>query len=185
MQEQLNFFKVALEDLKIGAMTRSSKYVVETVMENVNGLSLSRVIEYGPGDGVVTREILKKMPKNGELIAIETNPKFVDLLKKIDDPWIKIISGTAQEISEKLKKDYRADINLVVSSIPFSILSPADKVRVVRNTYDLLKDHGRFIVFQYSPILLKLLGKYFNKHKIKTQFEFRNVPPMFIMSAQK
>jgi len=56
MQEQLNFLKVALRDRRIGAMTRSSKYVVNAVVRNFNNKSLQRVIEYGPGDGVVTKE---------------------------------------------------------------------------------------------------------------------------------
>lgn len=177
--------KVALLDHQIGAMTRSSKYVVKAVMRNLSDLPLHRVIEYGPGDGVITKAILNRMPKDGQLIVVETNLKFLQVLRDIGDPRLKIIKGTAQEVSRELKSSYHASVNLVVSSIPFSILSRADREQIVRNTFDMLEDSGKFVIFQYSPIFLSLLKKYFDKDAINTQFELRNIPPMFIMSAQK
>jgi phospholipid N-methyltransferase len=185
MQEQLNFFKIALRDHHIGAMTRSSKYVVKAVMRNLIGQSLYRVIEYGPGDGVITKEILKIMPRDGELIVVETNPKFLKVLRSINDSRLKVIDGTVQKVSEELRQEKNATINLVVSSIPFSMLKQTDRERIVNNTFDMLMKSGKFVVFQYSPILLSLLNKYFDKKYIKTQVEFRNIPPCFIMSAEK
>lgn len=185
MQEQLNFLKIALKDHQIGAMTRSSKYVVRAVVKGFPKLPLKRVLEYGPGDGVVTREILKRMPKDGEIIAIETNPVFIKVLKAINDPRLKVINGKAQKILLDMRRDNRSDIDLVVSSIPLTILDPDERETIVADTSKILKENGRFIVFQYSPLLLKVLSKYFNKKNIKTRFEIRNVPPMFIMCAQK
>ncbi|MDO8471133.1 MAG: methyltransferase domain-containing protein [bacterium] len=166
-------------------MTRSSKYVVNAVVRNFRGQSLRRVVEYGPGDGVMTKAILNKMPKNGELTVIETNPKFLRILRNIKDSRLKIIEGTAQEISKELKHHNRGMINLVISSIPFSILNRADREDIVSNTFNMLENSGKFIVFQYSPIVLSVLKKYFNSNAINTQFELRNIPPCFIMSAQK
>lgn len=185
MQEQLNFFKVALLDHQIGAVTRSSKYVVNAIMRSLVGQSFDRVVEYGPGDGVMTKEILRRMPKDGELIVVETNPKFLKVLKKIEDPRLEIIKGTAQEVSRDLKNSYHASVNLVLSSIPFSILKSFEREDIVSNTFNMLEDSGKFIVFQYSPLMLNLLKKYFGTRTINTQFELRNLPPCFIMSAQK
>ena len=185
MLEQINFLKVALLDRQIGAMTRSSKYVVKAVMRNLSNLSLRRVIEYGPGDGVITKAILNRMPKDGQLIVVETNLKFLKILKDIGDPRLKIIKGTAQEVSEKLRHHNLAAIDLVVSSIPFSMLKSVDREKIVSNTFDMLKNTGKFIVFQYSQLMLGLLNKYFNTGVVNTSFELRNILPGFIMSAQK
>lgn len=185
MQEQLKFLKIALSDHQIGAMTRSSKYVVNAVVRNFGNQSLRRVIEYGPGDGVMTKEILNRMPKDGELIAIETNPKFLKVLRDIKDPRLKIIKGTAQEVSKELERQNRASVDLAISSIPFSILKPVDREGIISNTFSMLKNSGKFIVFQYSPLMLSLLKKYFGTNTVNTQFELRNIPPMFIMSAEK
>ena len=185
MQEQINFLKVALSDRQIGAMTRSSKYVVKAIMRNLSDLSLRRVIEYGPGDGVITKAILNRMPKDGQLIVVETNLRFLKILRDIKDPRLKIIKGTAQAVSKELKSRNHASVNLVISSVPFSILSRADREQIVNNTFNMLEDSGKFVVFQYSPILLSLLKKYFDTDTVNTHFELRNIPPMFIMTAQK
>ena len=133
----------------------------------------------------MTKAILNRMPKDGELIVVETNPKFLRILRNIKDSRLKIIEGTAQEISKELKHRNRGTVNLVISSIPFSILNRVDREDIVSNTFDMLENSGKFIVFQYSPIVLSVLKKYFNSNTINTQFELRNIPPMFIMSAQK
>ena len=186
MQEQLNFLKIALLDRRIGAMTRSSKYVVKAVVRNLDNQPLRRIIEYGPGDGVMTKAMLNKMPRDGELIVIETNPKFLKVLREIKDPRLKVIKGTAQEVSKELKRHNHAVVDLVISSIPFSILEPAVREDIVSNTFDMLKNSGKFIVFhQYSPLMLGLLNKYFETKAVNIQFELRNILPCFIMSAQK
>jgi phospholipid N-methyltransferase len=186
MLKQLKFFKVALFDRQIGAIARSSKYVVKAVVRDFENQPMHRVVEYGPGDGVMTRELLKRMPKNGQLIAVESNPKFLKILKKIGDPRLRVIKGTVQNVSRELQRHHKETIDLVVSSIPFSMLKPIDREKVVHNTFEMLNDGGRFIVFhQYSRLMLSLLKKHFNADSVDTQFELRNVLPCFIMHAQK
>lgn len=184
MLDQINFFKIALFDRQIGALTRSSKYVVNSVVRNFNKQPLQRVVEYGPGDGVMTKELLRRMPHDGQLIAVESSLKLLKVLKKINDPRLRVIAGTVQNISKELKRHHLKNIDLVVSSIPFSMLKPAERDNVVQNTFNMLSKKGRFIVFhQYSLIMRGPLKKYFKS--VKTIFELRNIPPCFIMNAKK
>ncbi len=184
MLEQLNFLKIALFDRQIGALARSSKYVVKAVVSGFDNQPMRRVIEYGPGDGVMTRELLSRMPQNAQLIAIESNPKFLKVMKKIGDPRLRIIKGTVQNVSRELKRHNQGTIDLVVSSIPFSMLKPTDREKIVHNTLDMLNDEGKFIVFhQYSRLMFTPLKKYFNT--VDISFEPRNILPCFIMHAQK
>lgn len=184
MLEQLNFFKIALFDRKIGAIAKSSKYVVNAVVRDLKNKPMRRVVEYGPGDGVMTRELLGRMPKNGQLIAVELNQELIKSLKRIDDPRLRVIKGKVQKVSKELRRYHFENIDLVVSSIPFSMLKPTERDQVVSNTFDMLNDKGRFIVFhQYSRLMLTPLKKYFNT--VATSFEPRNILPCFIMRAQK
>ena len=64
---------------KVGAITMSSEYVVEGVMKHVKN-DLRSVVEYGPGEGVVTKALLKRLSPEGKLVAIESNPDFVKVL---------------------------------------------------------------------------------------------------------
>ena len=60
----VNFIKVALGDYKVGAITVSTKYVADRVA-NALPKGAKNVIEYGAGDGVITKEILKRLPPDG------------------------------------------------------------------------------------------------------------------------
>ena len=70
--------KVALlSDKNTGTIFRSSSYVVNGVLEIINNKPLRQIIEYGPGDGVLTCELLKCLPPDGKLLAVEIDPGFL------------------------------------------------------------------------------------------------------------
>ena len=62
----LKFFIEFLKDPQIGALTPSSKYFVRDVIKRMPLVNAETVVEYGAGEGVVTRGMLKEMPKNSE-----------------------------------------------------------------------------------------------------------------------
>ena len=66
MDKSVQFLKNAILGENIGAVARSSKYVVKKVLSFLNQTQISNIIEYGPGDGVLTRELLKILPANGK-----------------------------------------------------------------------------------------------------------------------
>ena len=65
----------------VGAITRSSGYLVRSVADKLP-VNLSTIVEYGAGDGVMTRILLEHLAPTGRLIAIEANDAFIDELKK-------------------------------------------------------------------------------------------------------
>ncbi len=178
----MHFLKNAVRDRKVGAVARSSRYVVKNVLDRI-AEPLHVVIEYGPGDGVMTREILKKLSSESRFFVVESNLSFVGTLRQIKDERLQVIEGEVQHLSsENMEKFSGAD--LVLSSIPFSMLKPADRLKVVSEVHKLLRPGGRFIVFnQYSYLMLKPLKKSF--HMVSTSFEPRNIPPCFIFEAKK
>ena len=93
MKKQVQFLKNAIIGKQVGAVSRSSKYVIARILEILEGEELNTVIEYGPGDGVLTRELLKIIPKKGRLLVVEFDPNFVKILKKIKDPRLQIVSA--------------------------------------------------------------------------------------------
>lgn len=179
----LNFIKTAIKDFKVGAFTPSSKYVVKKIIKEIKP-EYKFIVEYGPGDGIITKEILKIMPQNGQLIAIELNRNFVNELKKIKDKRLKIIFGDAVKISENLDKLNLPRIDAIVSGIPCSILKTKEKKELIKNTYNILTESGVFIIYQNIPLIFSELNKVFKK-SISWHFEPRNFIPYFIMVAEK
>ena len=62
-------------------------------------------VEYGPGVGTFTRPILDRLGPDATLIAIDTNPDFIDYLQRaIDDPRLIAVPGSAADV-EKIVAD--------------------------------------------------------------------------------
>lgn len=178
----INFIKIAFGDYKVGAITVSSKYVVNRVVRAIP-LGAKNIIEYGAGNGVITREILKRLPPDGKLIAIESNKKFLPALTKIADKRLFVINKDVAEFLKESKSGMRHNIDAIISGIPFTLFQPAMRNLIVEKTYNILSDEGAFVVYQYSPLMSSTLKKNFKK--VKINFEFRNLPPYFIMTAKK
>jgi phospholipid N-methyltransferase len=63
------FVRQSFKDfMNVGAFVPSTPFLAKRIMKGVNSTT---VIELGPGTGVFTREILRKLPENGRLICIE------------------------------------------------------------------------------------------------------------------
>jgi phospholipid N-methyltransferase len=175
------FLKVASRDIRVGAVMPSSRYAVRRILANVPD-RLSKVLEYGPGDGVLTKRLLERLDSQGKLLAIEANPQFVGDLAAIKDPRFALVHGDATVAAGYAKEHGLAGFDLVISGIPFSLLSDETRRKVVDMTHDLLRPGGVFLVYQTSPLMVPYLKRRF---AVKTSFELLNVPPYFVMQAVK
>lgn len=183
MTKRVEFLKNAIMGKKVGAIASSSSYVIKAVLKHLHGQTFNSIVEYGPGDGVLTKELLKLLSPNGKMLVVEMDKNFVKVLEKINDKRLIIISDKMQDVSENLDK-YIKDVDLVVSSVPFSLIPKVERAQVVKNTHKSIKDTGKFIIFhQYSLIMLEPLKKHFKS--VKYVFEPRNILPCFIMVANK
>lgn len=179
----MHFLKTAMSDRKVGALTMSSRFVIKNVLKHVPN-TLRTIIEYGPGNGVLTRALLKRMSPKGKFFAIETNAQFIKTLRGIGDPRLEIIHGNAHDAAVPVAKDNHWQVDLVVSSIPVWSMDSADRFKMVRTIYDMLAPDGSFIAFhQYQPFLFAPMKKIFGAATLK--FELRNIPPCFILHTKK
>jgi phospholipid N-methyltransferase len=182
IRERANFLKNAIFNRNVGAVTMSSKYVIKNVTQRL-GKPLHTVIEYGPGDGVMTRALLLHLAPQGKLFVIESNPQFIKALHKIKDKRLHILQGKVQDLAlDKIHGFCPADA--VISSIPFSLLKKADRLKIVSDTHKILAPNGTFIIFhQYSRLMFRPLQERFSS--VSVVFEPRNILPCFILDAKK
>ena len=96
MTKNHSFLKNAILGKKVGAISVSSKYVIKRVLKEIEGENYKNIVEYGPGDGVLTRELLKLLPRDGKLVVIETDNNFIKHLEKIRDKRLTVIRGKMQ-----------------------------------------------------------------------------------------
>lgn len=180
----IKYLKTALADFKnVASPLASSRFAARKVAAQLE-LDHKFVVEYGPGNGVMTKEVLKILPVDGKLVAIEINESFTADLVKINDDRLVVINGDVRELSDCLDSLGLPQVDAVVSGIPFSFFKKVVREEIVANTFAHLRPGGIFVVYQTTPALLPMLKKVFGK-KVAMKTELRNFVPYFIMVAEK
>lgn len=182
IRERINFLKVFTTDKHVGAVAASSRFVVEGVIKHVPK-GAKTIVECGPGEGVVTRALLKILPQDGTLLAIESNKEFVTILQSINNPRLKIAEGKAQDVASHIKNHHLPPVDFAVASIPFSFITPPERTQIVRDIHAVLRTDGVFVIFNYTPLMYRTMKKIFGNACVA--FEIRNILPCSIIVARK
>jgi len=160
----------------LGSVIPSSRFLIDRVLEPIDWQRARVVVEYGPGVGTLTAEMLRRMRSDAMLIAFETNHDFVTFLSDtLKDPRLHVVEGSAADVADVLDRTSGRRVDAVVSGIPFSTIDAATGEAILRATRDVLGVGGVFVVYQFSGRVLPRLRETF-RH-VKTAFEPRNVLP--------
>ena len=74
-----NFIKQFFKDKKmVGAVSPSTRFLAEKMLENIDFNTSKLIIELGPGTGVFTDEIIKRMASDAVLLTFELNDNFYE-----------------------------------------------------------------------------------------------------------
>jgi phospholipid N-methyltransferase len=178
-----SFIKVFLKDKNVGALFPTSQYVIKRICSKIDFTTLDALVEYGPGNGVITVELLKRMKPTAKLFAIETNEDFLNTLHGIRDPRLNVIAGSAGDAAQLLSPYNVSSVDCVLSGIPFTFFKPEMRNEIIFQTQQLLKPAGKLILYQHSALMKKYLRTHFGNAPVSV--EFRSIPPMFILEATR
>ncbi len=185
--EKIEFIYQFLNKPKtVGAITPSSRHLTKKILSFVDfkkeGLVL---LEYGPGTGPFTSEIIKYLKPTDQLIVIELNPKFAtDLKEKFKDyKNVKIHEDCVANTQKILDKEGIKQVDYIISGIPFSSLPKDVTEDILINTKSIMSNTTLFLTFQYSKFKKESFEKYFEIIDVK--FVFRNIPSAFVFCMKK
>lgn len=185
MSKRLKFFKVALRNYKTsGTLTPSSRFLARKMLSFIDFNKADVIVELGPGNGAITKKILKRLHPSAHLICFEINDLFYEQLQEIQHPQLTVLHVSAEHIEAELNKLGHAKTCHIVSSLPLTILPDEVSTLILRNAYKALDSRGSFIQYQYSLTYYKRLKTVF-KDRIKLDFEWLNFPPAFIYCCKK
>jgi phosphatidylethanolamine/phosphatidyl-N-methylethanolamine N-methyltransferase len=176
----LEFFKGFLRNPKeVGSLIPSSRFLTRRVLASGLVSSARVIIELGPGTGVLTGEILSRMPSDGKLIAVELMPRFARVLEReFHDPRLAVYEGSSANLEKALAESGEERADLVVSGIPFSTMEAGEGRRTLEAAKRVLGPGGRFVAYQFRSRVRDLAEPFFGP--AETQRELRNLPPMRI-----
>jgi phospholipid N-methyltransferase len=160
----------------LGSVIPSSPFLVNQLLARFEWRRASVVVEYGPGIGNITREILRRMRPDAVLVAIELNPDFVRFLRaEIDDPRLRVVEGSALDIRESLARLHLPMADYVISGIPFSTIPHERRSDILRESREMLRSDGAMLVYQFRRTVLPYLKRHFGR--VQEDFAFLNILP--------
>jgi phospholipid N-methyltransferase len=160
----------------LGSLIPSSRFLVNRLLDQVDWGRARTMVEYGPGVGTFTGEILRRLRPDGTLVAIDTNRDFAHYLARtLRDDRLHVVEGSAEDAQANLKERGLGRADYVISGIPYSTMAPALRERILRTTHDVLHPDGSFLVYQFTRAVLPYLRQVFPH--VHQDFEPRNIMP--------
>lgn len=155
VSDEARFFRGWLQrPLITGAVSPSSRalgramaaYVPDPAAFSAN----SKVLELGPGTGVVTQMLIARGVPERSLVLVEYSSEFCKLLKK-RFPDAEVIQGDAYAIGASLPQWIGVDpLEAVVSSLPLFTRPDEMRETVIGRSLERMQPGAPFIQFSYA-----------------------------------
>jgi phospholipid N-methyltransferase len=168
----------------IGSIIPSSQRTIEAMLSRVDWSRTKLFVEYGPGVGTFCSTILERMVPDAILLVIDTNPVFIDYLRrKFADARFVAVHGSAADVNEIIAAHGFEKADYVLSGLPFSTLPGGAAAAIMEATHTVLSPGGAFLIYQYSPYVLRFLEPLFDR--VDRDLEWWNIPPCGLFWAYK
>ncbi len=180
-----------LNPIEVGSVIPSSRSLAKVITETADLSHKRCVVEFGPGTGVFTCEITKRVPADAVSFAIEINEDFVKEIHR-KCPEALVYHASAQTV-QKILSDYNVKkCDCIISSLPWTGFSESLQSELMDISFDILNPGGIFLTFEYvyNQFLPggrrydKILKNRFSSVK-KTKVVWKNFPPAFVYSCEK
>ncbi len=160
----------------LGSLIPSSRFLTNRLLRQIDWARARVIVEYGPGIGNITTEILRRMRPDATLVVFETNADFVQFLRQtLHDRRLHVIEGSAAEVGAVLEQLGLGQADYIVSGIPYSIMPASIRESILRSSHAVLHPEGAFLVYQFSPKVLPYLQQIFKQ--VQRDREPLNIPP--------
>ena len=131
----------------LGSIIPSSRFLVDQVLEAVDFSRAQVIVEYGPGVGTFTGEILRRMRADAHLVAIETNRDFVRFLERsLPDRRLHVVHDSAAEVEAVLTRLGLPAPRYIISGIPLGSMPEPLRADIAAKSRAVLEPGGAFLV---------------------------------------
>ncbi|CTQ54648.1 16S ribosomal RNA methyltransferase KsgA/Dim1 family protein [Roseibium album] len=191
--DEVKFFRSwAQNPLRTGAVTPSGPELAAKMASYLAPRPHSRVVELGPGTGVVTKALFDRGFSQQHLNLIEYSPDFCELLS-LRYPGLSVLQGDAYALGQTLKEpggflsdeeDKKHSLDGIVSSLP--LLTRPEPVRraLLKDAFEMLKPGAPFIQFSYGLVApVKQTSRAVTVYS--SEWIWKNLPPARVWVYRK
>jgi phosphatidylethanolamine/phosphatidyl-N-methylethanolamine N-methyltransferase len=178
-RDELRFFLQWLRRPgQIGAVAPSGRALAAALAAGIDTEAPGAVVELGPGTGRVTRALLAAGIAPDDLVAIERNASFCEMLRT-RFPGVRIVRGEARSLERLLRREGVGPVKAVVSSLPLLNMPPAQRRAVLSAVAAVLGNDGVLVQYTYGQAapVPRALGEELGLTGRRTGWVLANLPP--------
>ena len=163
---------------RIGAVIPSSASLAAAMAARIDTDAPGAVIELGGGTGCVTRAILSAGVKPENLIVVEREPEFCELIASAF-PDTNVLCADACDLTALARRSGAARVKTVVSSLPLLSIKDSECRKILESAFSVLAPEGEFIQFTYGPAmpLSRAIADDLGIEGVRTEWVLSNFPP--------
>jgi phospholipid N-methyltransferase len=135
-----------------GAVAPSSRFLAKKMLDWMELETVETALEYGPGTGSFTSEILARRKPGARVLAVELNEGFVQALRD-RHPELEVAHDSVENIRYICDQAGIAEADCVVSGLPWAVFPDDLQNRILDAMMTVLKPGGRFATFAYIHAL--------------------------------
>lgn len=169
---------------EVGSVVPSSHVLEQHIVEAAGAAHARTVVELGPGTGGTTRALLRAMPPDARLLALELSGEFhARLVHRLRDRRLSVLRASAEELLAILRARQLPPPDAIVSGIPFSTLPQPVGDRIAAAIAQCLAPGGRFVAYQVRAHVAQRVAPYLGPPRV--QWVGWNVPPLRVFRWHK
>jgi phospholipid N-methyltransferase len=133
------------------SLVPSQRFLVNAMVDGARPETAGAIVELGPGVGVMTKPLLRRMRKDARLFTIEIDPPIHEaLVRNVRDPRLTAICGSAADIESLLAQHgFDGKVDAVVSSLGMSLIPGPIREQILESSRRVLAPHGVYVQFGY------------------------------------
>lgn len=151
LRRNIGFLRRWLRNPKgVGAVVPSGRSLAGAMVAGVDLKAPGAVVELGGGTGSITAALLEAGVASDQLVVVERDPVFADVLQA-RFPGISVIKGDAAELRRLLREAGIGPVKAVVSGLPLLSIPERSCLRIVSEAVAALQPGGVLVQFTYGP----------------------------------
>jgi len=181
LRERARFLRSFLDGpRRVGAVLPTSARTVRATLDMAPVEHATCVVELGAGTGPYTRELVRRLRPDAQLLAFELDPALAGrLAAEVSDPRVRVIADSAGNLAAHL--DGRRP-EVIVSGLPFTSLPGPVRQEILEAARGALAEDGVMLVLQYSPFIQRELERRFGS--VRRRLSLLNVPPAVLFACR-
>ena len=177
---------------EIGTISPSSKSLVAAMVDWVDWNRVEVAVEYGPGKGAITKEIVQRVRRGRTtFFAIELNASFATSFRKAF-PDVSLHEDSVGNIAAICAEHGVTKIDCVISGLPWATFSDEQQELYLHEMLKKMPRGAQFVSFAYLVGLPLTSGRRFRRRlddvftSVETsEIVWKNFPPAVVYRCRK